>query len=86
MDGVRLAEDPEQKLRTLMVAAKESGMEVKTLFEYFDKNDDGEITPAEFAAALDRLDAGWARPSESSRVTERGVLVARVSAVGHVCV
>jgi hypothetical protein len=33
--------EPEEKLRALMIAAKESGMEVKMLFEYFDKNDDG---------------------------------------------
>ena len=30
--------DPETQLTDLMIAAKASGMEVKTLFEYFDKN------------------------------------------------
>lgn len=47
---------PEEKLKLLMIAAKESGMTAKALFEYFDENGDEEISPAEFRAAIKRLD------------------------------
>ena len=69
MDGVRLAKQPEEKLVALMVAAKESGMEVKNIFKYFDKDDDGEISKKEFAAALDTLDAGCAAHGHRSAVS-----------------
>ena len=57
--GFNKDDSPETRLRNVMIAAKEKGsMTAKEIFSVFDKNDDGDITKAEFKTALETLDGG----------------------------
>jgi hypothetical protein len=69
ISGVKADMTPIEKLERLMIAAKESGMDVKTLFMYFDKDGDEEITHDEFKEALTALD----KSRNVLRVTEEDV-------------
>ena len=56
--AIKMEAAAEDQLRELMIAAKQSGLAVKNIFEYFDKDGDEQITPDEFKGALEKLDAG----------------------------
>jgi hypothetical protein len=59
---VRADAPPHEQLEALLIAACEAGLAAETIFDFFDLDHDGEITAAEFGAALAALATAAGRP------------------------